>query len=222
MRAHQGSWLLPAVVLWLVSPATASGQVRFEVGPVLGFYAPVGSFATPDFYSTALPIKPSDLSGLAYGGEGRLWLTPRFGFQVQGAVASSRFGGGMAVPSGYVTSPVDAQVVTVTAQVLYRPAPWRSSLSLSAGYGVVHYGGDAYAGMQGLTSLAAVLGLGIDVPLGRRLTATLGVTSLLYSLNVRDPGAGVVGSTVQRGFRIDVLPHVTLAWGSARMDRSSP
>jgi len=208
-------WLLLAVVLAIAVPTPAVGQASVEIGPLVAVYAPVGTFATPDLYSTALPTRPSDLGGVAWGAEGRLWFTPRLGVQIQGAVASSRFGGGLFTPAGFVTTPKNAQVVTVTAQMLYRPAPRSFPLVLSAGAGVVQRGGNAYAGLQALTPVAAALGVGLDLHVGRWLTATVGVTALLYSLNVQDPTArSNLGSTIERGFQTDLLPHVTLAWRS--------
>jgi len=46
-----------------------------------------------------------------------------------------------------------------------------------------------------------------DQHLGRRLTASLGVTTLLYSLDVKD----AFGRTMERGFQTDLLAHVALA-----------
>ncbi len=210
-------WLVLAVVPALAGPTPAAGQASVEVGPLVAVYAPLGSFATPDLYSTALPNQPSDLGGVAWGAEGRLWFTPRLGLQLQGAVASSRFGGGLFTPGGFVTTPKDARVVAATAQVLYRPGPRSFPLVLSAGAGVVQRSGSAYAGLQQLSSVAAALGVGFDLHVGRRLTATLGVTELLYSLNVQDPTVrSNLGSTIERGFQVDLLPHVTLAWRTPR------
>jgi hypothetical protein len=219
MQVHRRSLLLPAVALAIGIPAIAFAQASVEVGPLVAVYAPVGTFNSPDAFSSSLPTRPSDLAGVAWGAEGRLWLTPRVGFAVQGAVATSRFGGGLAAPGcggatpstcGFGTSPNHARVVTLTAQVLYRPAPSGFPLQLSAGAGVVRHGGDAYAGLNAPSPVAGVFGLGFDLHIGRWLTATLGVTTLVYALDVRDN----FGQRLERGFQIDLLPQVALAWRS--------
>ena len=150
------------------------------------------------------------MGGVAWGAEGRVWLSPRLGIQLEGTVAASRFGGGAFTPGGFVTTPKDAQVVTVTGQVVYRPVRAGYPLWLSAGVGVVRYGGEAYAvtGVGTPTTPAAALGLGSDVHIGRRLTATVGVVTLLYSLHVTDD----LGQSYQQGFQTDILAHVGLAW----------
>jgi hypothetical protein len=58
--------------------------------------------------------------------------------------------------------------------------------------------------------VAGVFGLGFDLHIGRWLTATLGVTTLVYALDVRDN----FGQRLERGFQIDLLPQVALAWRS--------
>jgi hypothetical protein len=210
MRAHRRILLL-ALALSTAVPVTAFAQVTVEVGALFGAYAPVGSFAPADFGTTTLPRQPSDLRGLAWGGDARVWLTQNVGVQIQTVVASSRIPG-VFVPAGFLTPATYAHVLAVTAQALYRPAPRIVPLVLSAGYGVVRYGGSAYAGMQNLSSMAAVLGVGLDLHLARRWAATFGVTALLYTQDVQDPGVTDNGSSVERGFRTDFLPHVTLTW----------
>jgi len=212
MRMDKRSWVLLTVVPAIAVPTPATGQASVEVGPFVAIYAPVGNFGSSDVVSTALPTRPGYLGGLAWGAEGRLWLNARVGIQLQGAVATSRFGGGVNTPAGFTTTPKDAQVVTLTAQVVYRPLRSSFPLLVSAGAGVVRHGGEAYSwpALRGLSPVAVALGLGCDLHIGRWLTATLGVTTLLYSLDVHDD----FGQRFERGFQADLLPHVTLAWRS--------
>ena len=211
MRLQQLFRFALMVALVAAVPWTVAAQTTIEVGPLLAVYAPVGAFATPDLYSTNLPTAPSDLGGVAWGGEGRLWFAPRLGVQVQGAVSASHLVGGGMTPIGLLP-PKDAHVVTVTAQVLFRPLPKILPAWLSAGVGFVRRGGHAYAGLSALTSLAVALGAGFDLHVAGPLTASFGLTTLLYSLSVQfQPGPG---STIERGFQVDLLPYVSLAWRS--------
>src|ERR1019366_1509357 len=215
MNLHSRISLVLCVAAAIAAPETAAAQAGVEVGPVVGLYAPVTSFAPVGIYSTKLPVKPSDLSGLAEGAEVQLWFNQRLGIQVQGAVADSRFGGGIFVPAGFVTKPQDAQVVAVTAQVVYRPAPGGLPLQLSAGAGVVHHTGYAYDGFKGLSPVAGTLGIRYERSIGRWFSAALGVTTFLYSLDVRDTG-GDFGQQFERGFQVDLLPYLSVTWRSAR------
>ena len=201
------------VIAAVAVPADAAAQVRLEVGPVFGGYIPAGSLRPADQFSPTLPTAPGDLGALAWGIEGRLWLGPRTGIEFLGVVARSRFGGGLVPPCGQVPSicgaasaPNHATIAVGTAQVMFRPAA-RGPLTVSAGFGLVRHGGDAYASFNAPTPLAAVGGLVLDLPLARRLNATLGVTALVYSLDVRDP----LGS-YQRGTQVDLVPHLSLTW----------
>jgi hypothetical protein len=214
MRVHWRSLALISVVSPIAAPTTGIAQVRVELGPFVAAYAPLGSFRPGDYGSTSLPVKPSDLSGLAWGAQGRFWLKPRVGIQLQVAVASSRFGGGVNTPAGFTTTPKDAQVVTLTAQLAYRPLCSSSTLVLSAGAGVVRHRGEAYdwPSLRGLNPLALALGVGSDLRIGHWMSATFGVTTLLYYLDVHDD----FNQHFERGFQADLLPHVTLAWGSRR------
>lgn len=196
------------------APAAAAAQAGVEVGPVVAFYAPVTSFAPVGIYSTKLPVKPSDLSGLAEGAEVRLWFSQRLGIQVQGAVADSRFGDGTVPPFGPGPTERDAEVVAVSAQVVYRPAPGGFPLQLSAGAGVVHHTGYAYDGFKGLSPVAGTLGIRYERSIGRWFSAALGVTTFLYSLDVRDTG-GDFGQQFERGFQVDLLPYLSVTWRSA-------
>jgi hypothetical protein len=211
---ERAPWRASALILAIsamVAPTTGIAQVSVELGPLVAAYAPLGSFRGGG--ATALPRKPSDLSGPAWGAQGRVWLRPRVGIQLQAVVASSRFGGGGNAPGG-PTTPKDAQVVTLTAQLVYRPLRRSSALVLTAGAGVVRHGGEAYDApiLRGLNPLALALGVGTDLHVGHWLTATLGVTALLYQLDVHDG----FYQHYEGGFQADLLPHVTLAWGSRR------
>ncbi len=187
--------------------STAEAQAAIEIGPLGSVYAPVGGFDPNAVSSTALPSRPSDLRGLAWGGAARLLLGRRWGVQVVVATAASRFGGGLATPGGFVTSATSARVVALAAQAVYRPAGAYLPLWLGAGLGTVRHGGDAYASYGSPSPLAATLAAGLDARLGRQLTATLGVTSFFYSLDFSDGHVAI-----NDGRQADLLVYLTVAW----------
>ena len=206
---HLALLLVAAVAV----PVDAAAQARLEVGPVFGGYIPVASYGPSNAFSTSLPAKPGDLGAVAWGAEARLWLTRRIGIGFLGAVATSRFGGGLVVPCMSPpavcspTPPNHAVIATGAAQVLFRPAA-RGPLTVSAGFGLVRHGGDAYESFNAPTPLAGVCGVGLDLPLARNLRAALGVTALIYGLDVRD----WQGMRFEHGTQMDLLPHLSLTW----------
>ena len=210
--SHRAWLVLLTVVPGVLAPEPAAAQASVEIGPLVALFAPVGRH---DVFSAAVPAAASDTRGLAWGAEGRFWLTPRFAIELQGAVRNSRFGGGLYPPCMCCvpcspSPPNTATVVAAAAQAVYRPGPAGIPFWLSAGVGMERRGGQAYADAVGgvSTPFAGVLGLGCDLHFGRRVTASLGATSLLYHLDTRDTS----GQPVERGFQADVLVHVGLAW----------
>ena len=154
-----------SAMLLLLGPALGSlspadGQTVVELGPVVGLYAPVGTLSR-DVHPLDLPSKASQLAAVAWGVQGRLWLSRRLGAQILVAVASSRFGGFVAItPGGLFTVPQShARIVTLAAEALWRPVAAISPLWLSAGAGIVRHGG-AYAPYGSPSPLAASVGLG--------------------------------------------------------------
>jgi hypothetical protein len=204
------SCLLLLVAAGAVVPRSAPGQARFELGPLLTAYTPLGSFEPAPYYSTALPNTPGDLGGIGWGGEGRVWLSHRAGIQLQFARTSSSVGGGN-TPAGPAAS-TPASVLTISAQALYDLSPGtpgRVRLWLGAGAGVVRHGGTAYARYGNPAQVATALSFGSAFPLHGRLSAHLGVTTLFYYIDVSDS----MGTSLEHGFQLDPLFHAGFDWG---------
>jgi len=194
----------------LVLAAPLPAQSRIEVGPLLALCAPASDFQPAPYYSTALPHSPSDLMGVAWGGQGRVWLTPRFGVQFQIASASSTVGGGSTPGGSFPGTP--ARVLTTSAQVLWglSATPHDAQLWLSTGAGLVRHGGKAYQRYGSPVQLATALGFGAALPLGSHLAADLGVATFLYNIDVSDS----TGTSLEHGLQVDLLFHagVSLLW----------
>ncbi|MEP6729889.1 MAG: hypothetical protein ABJE10_04580 [bacterium] len=204
--------------------APLHAQASFDVGPLVGYYSPIGHFDPASVYSTALPQTPSDLRGLALGGDAQMWFTRRLGLDVQAAVSNSTIDGGatpcaycsLAGPSSAQRVPTAAQVVIVTAQarydISYRPETYR--FFVSGGAGVVRHGGDAYARYGSPTSPAGAFGMGFSIPVVSGFNFSAGASAMLYPFDLPMPMElrGNPGS-LQHGFQTDVLFHVGLHWG---------
>ena len=190
----------------LARPCAA--QDRLEIGPLLGLYAPLGSFQPAPYYSTALPTGPGDMSALAVGAQARFWFRGRLGLQLQAAEASSNVGGGN-TPGG-VSPPSTVHILTGTVQALYNLHPWgRTRLWISGGAGLIRHGGTAYAPYGSPSRAAGVLGLGTSLPLTKHLRGELGLTTLLYSFDLQDSTA----TSIEHGFQVDPVASLGFTWG---------
>jgi len=204
-RARSAAVVLAAASL---APAPAVAQAAVEIGPTVGYYAPLGN------YDAALPSTANDLRGWTWGAQGRFWLTHRAGVLIEGSVRSSRFDG-LPVPlpcvccAPCIAPPMSARLVQVTVQAIVRPFSARSPLWLSAGAGVVRRSGQAYAdaGVGPPTSVAAAVGCGVDARLAGPIVASLGITTLFYSLDGYTSGA-----YPGPGFQADLQAHLGLSW----------
>ena len=207
MRTLPRFWCLLVGGVGLAHPAQIAAQVRVELGPIVALYEPAGSFHSTPYLNANLPTDPSDNGGLAWGGQGRLWLGPRVGIQVQAAIAATSRR--VVTPAGLFH--ISARVVAATVQGLYNllPASATQQLWLSAGPGVRNHGGEAYAPYGSPTPLAGVLGVGFVLPIMSRLKANLGVTTLLYSFGLSDR----TRSFAQSGFQVDLLLQAGLMLG---------
>ncbi len=200
-------WACAALVS-LCAARSGIAQGRLEVGGLIGFYAPTGSFGSADYHSSNLPSSPQDLTALSFGGQFRLWSPSRIGLQLEGSTASMHVGGG-GTPEGNALGS-HANVLAGTIQLLY-------SLSgpdddhrfwLSAGFGFVRHGGDAYRQYGSPVAATGVLGLGSTFPLAGRLHVMAGVTGMVYNLRVRD-GAG---ASLANGRQVDIRLQTGLAF----------
>jgi hypothetical protein len=187
---------------------SADAQIRLDVGPLVAYYAPLGTFQPEQVHSTALPGRPSDLSGIALGGHVTVWPAQRFGVQLQAASASSKAFGGGYTPGGYFPSQ-SAEVVTASVEVLFNLVSPRQKdrLWVGAGPGLVEHGGAAYAGVSAPTQLATVAEFGSAISVGRNLDLNLGVTTFFYNITV-----SAFGNTLEHGSQVDPLFRAGFSW----------
>ncbi len=202
-----------ALVVAICSVAVASpaaAQVRVELGATIGRYSPLGSFQPASAYSTDLPNQPGELGGAAYGAQLRLWVAPRIGFELAGSTASSRVGGGSS-PGGEVRS-TSARISTGTAQMLFRLTneASRARVWLGAGAGAIQHGGQTYEVFGKPVNIAGVLSAGSAIRISGGLSADVGVTSMIYSLNAHAVQDGT--ALAERGGQVDMLLRTGLSY----------
>jgi hypothetical protein len=190
----------------------ARAQVSVELGATIGQYSPLGSFDRGSAHLLSVPNSPGDLSGAALGGELRLWVAPRIGFALSGSTVSSDVGGG-STPNGY-DPPAHARVSEGSAQLLFRVTGdgSRARVWLSAGGGLVKHGGDAYEQFGKPTNTAGVFGVGSAIRITGGLNAELGVTTMIYSVNMSAASLAFGPGVFERGRQTDLLLRTGLSY----------
>ena len=192
-----------------IAPGPATAQVRFELGPVMAYYRPLGSFQPAPAYSVSLPRTPGDMAGPAFGGEARLWLGRHVGFELEAVQAGSTVPG-VVTPASGGGQPTPVRVQAIGLQVAYTVHPTPATrVWVGVGPGLVRHAGRAYAAYGSPTQAAGTVTVGTNFPLVGRLGADLGVTTFFYSFDVSGRF-----SVSQRGFQTDPMLHVGLTWRS--------
>lgn len=184
-------------------PIIATAQRGVEIGPVVGVYAPAGSYEhVAAYWRVGTPDHPSDNGAVAIGVEARAWATDRLGFQLQ-TVTSSVQHPTVNTPAG-TSIGSSTRVSSVTAQAVYALSPESSNhrFWVAAGGGAIRHSGSAYVPYGSPTNPVGTLGLGSTLTFARNLRATFGVSTLLYHWNLSD-----ANGTYQRGFEHDILAH---------------
>jgi len=191
--------------------SSARAQLKVELGATIGEYAPLGNFQPAQVYSTSLPRSPSDLSGAAFGGELRVWFAPRVGVALTGSTASSTVGGAI-TPEGQ--SPyIPVRVSTGSAQLLYLVTGdnSRARVWVGTGLSLVQHGGKAYEPYGSPVSLGSALGIGSAIRIRGGLSAEVGVSSLIYELNVRGSNS-TIPPVSETGTQVDLQLRTGLSY----------
>jgi hypothetical protein len=202
---------LALAIATIASASTAVAQMKVELGATIGRYNPLGSFQPADAYSTALPNTPGTLAGAALGGQLRVWVAPRIGIELAGSTASSTIPGGF-TPGGFVPG-TNARVSMGSAQLLYRITgdDSRARVWLGAGGGAIQHGGDAYASFGKPVNYGGVFGVGSAIRITGGLNADVGVSSMIYNLDIRGDAATDPGLR-ERGTQVDMLLRTGLSY----------
>lgn len=208
----RGCFILLALACVSVLAVPLHAQTSIEVGPLVGYYRPVGHFRPPSSFTLgSLPYTPSDMRGTAWGANARLWLGHRFGVEASGMIASSRVG----------FSPIDyfysrqARVFAVAVEVLYNfsPAGAKYRAWLGAGPGLVRHFGDAYAPVGSFVDVAGVVGAGGSIRLLPHLAAVGRVGMALYNYDIPMSDFEPTGTgELQSGFQEDLLFRFGVDW----------
>ncbi|MBA2684677.1 MAG: hypothetical protein H0U66_09325 [Gemmatimonadaceae bacterium] len=203
---------LAVAICSLVLTSSAVAQIKVEVGASVGMYSPVGGFKSASVHSSSLPNSASDLSGASFGAQLRLWVAPRVGFQLAGATSSTEVGNGLFSPGGR-TPTTNASISTGSAQLLFlvTPEAGTARVWLGAGGGAIRHGGSTYEPFGTPVNYGAVMSVGSAIRIRGGLSANLGLTSMIYNLDIRGTAATDPGLS-ERGQQVDLLVHTGLSY----------
>ncbi|MEO7085264.1 MAG: hypothetical protein ABI442_09055 [Gemmatimonadaceae bacterium] len=196
------------VALVGVSPVVARAQASVEIGPLFGYYHPAGHF---DLLTGSIdgPHTPSELSAYAFGAEIVGRFSPTIGVRAE-AFNASQSGGqhSVATPGAGIITTQGTSVSVASAQALFDFVSDSSrNFWLSAGPGLVHHGGAAYARGGSPTDLAAGFGSGAEFNFHKSWRFTAGVSGFYYFLDARSQ---------ETGTQIDLLFRVGFVWAPSR------
>jgi hypothetical protein len=220
MPKRSCSWTSAIAACLLAAAAPARAQTSVELGPVFGYYRPLGRFEPASVYSTSLPGDPSELAGVSWGGAAQVRFGGRLGAEVQVSVANSIIPGGN-TPAGPGKG-VRAAVAAALAQGQYdvSPMPARFHVWLGAGPALVRHGGSAYAPYGSPVSAAGAASVGVSARVASRAEVALGVTTLLYPFDLAMPAALQRNpGSLEHGFQTDAMVHLGVRWGGQREGR---
>jgi hypothetical protein len=205
---------ITALALLAGFAAPALGQISADVGPLVGYYRPLGHFDPTSVYATSLPSNPSQLRGVAWGAEGQLSFGARLGLEGRFAVANSTLPA-VNTPAG-IGGGKNARVSVATLQARYdvSPAPERVGVWLSAGPAFIQHGGDAYRTYGSPRSVGGAAGVGIALPVTSTLHIIAGATAVRYSFDVPMPADMRLNpGSLQHGMQTDAVIHLGVRWG---------
>jgi hypothetical protein len=200
------------VGIWLLLPASVFGQTRIDVEPFAGYYRPFGHFEPASGSAVDLPQTPQDLSGLALGAEVNAWLSRRFGVALEGSLARSTIPS-VDTPEG-PRGPTSAEVQTLFVQgLIAAPQSGNVHTWLSAGVGMIRHGGASYSNYGSPVDPAAEVGAHGAIEVGKRMSVTAGVTTLLYMFDLpMPPNLRLNPGSLERGRQTDLIFRIGAAW----------
>ena len=185
----------------------ADGQTVIGLQPVVSYYLPLGHFNQADLLSTALPQRPIDLRGVAWGGNLQLEIRSRFA--VEGVVeTTSHTLPSCLCPGGAPTAPVPIRVslAALAGQYDLSSHPARYHLWADVGPAVVRHTGRGYERPDSPISWGGILGLELAVPMASRWEFVTGANGVGYSFSEDFPP--------QHGPQLDALVSIGVRWHS--------
>ncbi len=150
---------LLVLTLTLAVPRALMAQARWDVGPQVGIYVPLGILFDGFDQSRGVVVTKKQITTLVFGASVAFAITERWG--LEGNVGYSR--GLVAVKGPTSTVDVAASVAIASARgflVISRPSP-SLAVRLASGFALISRSGRAWSATRGTTDGAVVLAVGV-------------------------------------------------------------
>ena len=186
------------LVLSITGGSNVAAQRSLELGPAVGIYFPLSSFAGPVTSTATYPLTGlgtwTQQNAPALGVVGSLWLNRHLG--LRGTYQSVSSGVSQVIPDAVaVASAGSVHLLTLEAQARVHAAARLPHVSVSGGLARIWRRGDAFRSFGSPNTLGAVFGLGADFPLKAGLGFGCRASVLLYRFSLHDPTTKYTPST---------------------------
>jgi hypothetical protein len=194
----------------LAAPTTSRAQADIEVIPYFATYFSIADAVKIEGFD----FKGEQLTAPAVGARLRVRVTPTLAVEGSFGYTTSDVSfpyfdetAGAFVENAFYN--FESNIILGSGRLVLQPA--RSNLRIFAGAGVVRRGGSAWEGLDGLTSIAGTLGLGVRAAVTPRIALDITVEGWLYSFDLQptDGSEDIYASAFQQ----DVLVTVGIPIG---------
>lgn len=182
---------------------------QVELVPYVGFYAPTSDFKLrplPPYTGFGLATGKQE-TGILLGGQARVWVTPRFGFQVGAAHAASD----LKVSRQFTTAPdtsiaASLTILTFGGLVRFPVSALSNPIWGELGAAVVRRQGEVFDAYDNPRTVGGMIGLGTGLGLTNRLRADISFRGIIYKFGLQD-SLGTLPSQMH----VDLMAHVGLS-----------
>lgn len=194
----------------LCAAAPAGAQAKLELTPFFGSYYAISTMSD-DILDDGSNIRVKQIAAPSIGGRFTYWMSSGLGFEAAGSYGLSgvRVYDEQSQGAGFS---LNGNMTTVTGRVMYRLP--RSNFHVLGGGGVMIRSGDAWEGLEKLTSPTGVAGFGVRAQVTPKLALDVKVEGYFYSFKPRDPGTG--NDAFPTKFQTDAVVSIGIPIGLAR------
>jgi len=179
--------------------APAAAQAKLELTPFFSSYYAVSPMSD-DILDDGSNIKVKQIPAAGLGGRLTYWTAGGLGLEAAGGYLFSGIRVYDETSAGAGFS-LNGNMTQVTGRVLYRLP--RSNFHLLGGAGAVMRSGDAWEGLESLTTIAGVAGFGVRAAVTPKLALDVKLEGYFYSFKPTDPS--ISGDAFPTKFQTDFV-----------------
>ena len=184
----------------------AEAQISLGIQPLVSYYWPLGYFNHADLLSTALPQRPSDLRGAAWGGDIQLKLQRRFAIEGVAQTTTHTLPGCLCPGGPTDPAPVRVTIAALAGQYNLSRELTRYDLWAGVGPAMISHSGRGYERPDSPVSWGGLVGLEFALRIAAHWRFVTNATGVGYSFNLDFPP--------QHGPQLDALLSIGVRWHS--------